>query len=102
MSNTKLHVPNALDAHLQDVVLTFGITGIVLTALLLFAIAYAAWNPVSRHHLNRISFRLLVCALVSNLIFAASSIPVFSGPSAGCSFMAFFRLSILMYSSDAE
>ncbi|KAJ7873020.1 hypothetical protein B0H13DRAFT_2349192 [Mycena leptocephala] len=98
MSNTKLHVPNALDAHLQDVVLTFGITGIVLTALLLFAIAYAAWNPVSRHHLNRISFRLLVCAL----IFAASSIPVFSGPSAGCIFMAFFRLSILMYSSDAE
>ncbi|KAJ7508122.1 hypothetical protein B0H11DRAFT_2308324 [Mycena galericulata] len=99
MSNTKLHVPNALDAHLQDVVLTFGITGIELTALLLFAIAYAAWNPVSRHHLNRISFRLLVCALISNLTFAASSIPVFSGPSAGCSFRAFSGLSILMFSA---
>ncbi|KAJ7495599.1 hypothetical protein FB451DRAFT_1550939 [Mycena latifolia] len=99
MSNTKLHVPNALDAHLQDVVLTFGITGIVLTASLLLSIAYAAWNPVSRHHLGRVSFRLLVCALISNLIFAATSIPVFSRPSAGCSFMAFFGLSILMFSA---
>ncbi|KAJ7028601.1 hypothetical protein C8F04DRAFT_1398806 [Mycena alexandri] len=99
MSNTKLHVPNALDAHLQDVVLTFGITGIVLPALLLLVIAYAAWNPVSRHHLNRVSFRLLVCGLISNLIFAATSIPVFSGPSAGCSFMAFFGLSILMFTA---
>ncbi|KAJ7080994.1 hypothetical protein C8R44DRAFT_992354 [Mycena epipterygia] len=99
MSNTKLHVPNALDAHIQDVVLTFGITGIGLTALLLLAIAYAAWNPISRHYLNRVSFRLLVCALISNLIFAATSIPVFSGPSAGCSFMAFFGLSILMFSA---
>ncbi|KAJ6448622.1 hypothetical protein C8R45DRAFT_1224631 [Mycena sanguinolenta] len=99
MSNTKLHVPNALDAHLQDVVLAFGIAGIVPTALLLFTIAYAAWKPVSRHHLNRVSFRLLVCALISNLIFAATSIPVFSRPSAGCSFMAFFGLSILMFSA---
>ncbi|KAJ7432716.1 hypothetical protein B0H11DRAFT_2378909 [Mycena galericulata] len=99
MSNTKLHVPNALDAHLQDVILTFGIMGIVLPALWLLGIAYAAWNPVSRHHLNRVSFRLLVCALISNLIFAASSIPVFSGPSAGCDFMAFFGMSILMFSA---
>ncbi|KAJ6448619.1 hypothetical protein C8R45DRAFT_1224630 [Mycena sanguinolenta] len=99
MSNTKLHVPNALDAHLQDVVLTFGVTGVVLPALLLLTIAYAALNPVSRHYLNRVSFRLLVCALISNLIFAATSIPVFSRPSAGCSFMAFFGLSILMFSA---
>ncbi|KAJ7095530.1 hypothetical protein C8R44DRAFT_889952 [Mycena epipterygia] len=99
MSNTKLHVPNALDAHIQDVVLTFNVTGIVLTAILLLAIAYTAWNPVSRQYLNRVSFRLLVCALISNLIFAATSIPVFSGPSAGCSFMAFFGLSILMFSA---
>ncbi|KAJ7852018.1 hypothetical protein B0H13DRAFT_2674012 [Mycena leptocephala] len=99
MSNTQLHVPNALDAHMQDVVLTFGITGIVLTASLLLVIAYTAWHPVSRPYLSRVSFRLLVCALISNLIFAATSIPVFSGPSAGCSFMAFFGLSILMFSA---
>ncbi|KAJ7246052.1 hypothetical protein C8J57DRAFT_1678815 [Mycena rebaudengoi] len=99
MSSTKLHVPNALDAHKQDVSLAFNITGIVLTAALLLAIACAARNPVSRKHLNRVSFRLLVCALIANLIFAASSIPTFSGPSAGCSFMAFFGMSILMFSS---
>ncbi|KAJ7246068.1 hypothetical protein C8J57DRAFT_1725036 [Mycena rebaudengoi] len=99
MSSTKLHVPNALDAHKQDVSLVFNITGIVLTGALLLAIACAAWNPVSRQHLNRVSFRLLLCALIANLIFAASSIPVFSGPSAGCSFMAFFGMSILMFSA---
>ncbi|KAJ7090670.1 hypothetical protein C8R44DRAFT_891840 [Mycena epipterygia] len=99
MSNTKLHVPNALDAHITDVVLTFNIAGVVLTAMLLLAIAYTVWNPVSRQYLNRVSFRLLVCALISNLIFAATSIPVFSGPSAGCSFMAFFGLGILMFSA---
>jgi len=36
---------------------------------------------------------------VSSLIFAATSIPTFSAPSAGCSFMAFFGLSILMFSA---
>ncbi|KAJ7462453.1 hypothetical protein FB451DRAFT_1562453 [Mycena latifolia] len=99
MSNTQLHVPGWLDAHIPDIALAFNTTGIVLTGLYLLAIAYAAWNPVSRLHLNRVSFRLLVCALVSNLIFGATSIPTFSGPSAGCSFMAFFGLSILMFSS---
>ncbi|KAJ7246072.1 hypothetical protein C8J57DRAFT_1523951 [Mycena rebaudengoi] len=99
MSSTKLHVPNALDAHKQDVSLAFNITGIVLTAALLLAIACTARNPVSRQHLNRVSFRLLVCALIANLIFAATSIPVFSGPSAGCSLMAFFGMSVLMLSA---
>ncbi|KAJ7090529.1 hypothetical protein C8R44DRAFT_891963 [Mycena epipterygia] len=82
----------------QDAV-AFGITGVVLTATLLLSIAYAAWNPVSRPHLNRVSFRLLVCALISNLIFGTSFIPVFSGPSAGCSFLAFFGMSNFMFSA---
>ncbi|KAJ7758990.1 hypothetical protein DFH07DRAFT_447618 [Mycena maculata] len=99
MSNHKLHVPNSLDAHMEDVVLTLGIAGIVLPASLLLAIACAAWNPISRLHLNRVSFRLLVCSLIANLIFAATSIPTFSGPSAGCSFMAFFGLSVLMFTA---
>ncbi|KAJ7256655.1 hypothetical protein C8J57DRAFT_559397 [Mycena rebaudengoi] len=73
--------------------------GVVLTAALLLSIAYAAWNPVSRPHLNRVSFRLLVCALISNFVFAASFIPVFSGPSAGCSFLAFFGVSNHMFSA---
>ncbi|KAJ7042747.1 hypothetical protein C8F04DRAFT_1390201 [Mycena alexandri] len=99
MSNTQLHVPGWLDAHIPDIALAFNTTGIVLTSLLLLIIAYAAWNPISRPHLNRVSFRLLVCALISNLIFGATSIPTFSGPSAGCSFMAFLGLGILMFSS---
>ncbi|KAJ7722331.1 hypothetical protein B0H16DRAFT_1789724 [Mycena metata] len=99
MSNTQLHVPGWLDAHIPDIALAFNTTGIVLTSLLLLTIAYAAWNPISRPHLNRVSFRLLVCALISNLIFGATSIPTFSGPSAGCSFMAFLGLGILMFSS---
>ncbi|KAJ7924577.1 hypothetical protein B0H13DRAFT_2266635 [Mycena leptocephala] len=85
--------------NLQDTVLAFGITGVVLTAAFLLSIAYATWNPVSRPHLNRVSFRLLVCALISNLIFGAGFIPVFSGPSAGCSFLAFFGVSNLMFSA---
>ncbi|KAJ7263548.1 hypothetical protein C8J57DRAFT_1333796 [Mycena rebaudengoi] len=85
--------------NLEDAVLAFGITGVVLTAALLLSIAYAAWNPVSRPHLNRVSFRLLVCALISNLVFATSFIPVFSGPSAGCSFLAFFGVSNHMFSA---
>ncbi|KAJ7468300.1 hypothetical protein B0H11DRAFT_2239086 [Mycena galericulata] len=79
--------------NLQHASRAFGITGVVLTATLLLSMAYAAWNTASRPHLNRTSFRLLVCALISNLIFAASFIPVFSGPSAGSSFMAFFGVS---------
>ncbi|KAJ6566481.1 hypothetical protein B0H19DRAFT_1374035 [Mycena capillaripes] len=88
-----------MSKNLHDAVLAFGIAGVVLTAVFLLSIAYAAWNPVSRPHLNRVSFRLLVCALISNLIFGASFIPVFSGPSAGCSFVAFFGVSSLMLSA---
>ncbi|KAJ6457221.1 hypothetical protein C8R45DRAFT_1032962 [Mycena sanguinolenta] len=85
--------------NLQNAVLAFGIAGVILPAVMLLSIAYAAWNPVSRPHLNRVSFRLLVCALISNLNFGATFIPVFSGPSAGCSFMAFFGVSNLMFSA---
>ncbi|KAJ7895553.1 hypothetical protein B0H14DRAFT_2680806 [Mycena olivaceomarginata] len=45
------------------------IPGVALTATVLTISAYAAWNPVSRKHLDRVSFRLLVYALLANLIF---------------------------------
>ncbi|KAJ7804386.1 hypothetical protein B0H14DRAFT_2884413, partial [Mycena olivaceomarginata] len=45
------------------------IPGVALTATVLTISAYAAWNPVSRKHLDRVSFRLLVYALSANLIF---------------------------------
>ncbi|KAJ6549121.1 hypothetical protein DFH09DRAFT_1366946 [Mycena vulgaris] len=43
--------------------------GVGLTFIVLALYAYAAWNPVSRKHLDRVSFRLLVYALLANLIF---------------------------------
>ncbi|KAF8177733.1 hypothetical protein K438DRAFT_1845133 [Mycena galopus ATCC 62051] len=45
------------------------ILGVAFTATLLTIYAYAAWNPISRKHLDRVSFRLLVYALLANLIF---------------------------------
>ncbi|KAJ7208220.1 hypothetical protein GGX14DRAFT_698017 [Mycena pura] len=41
------------------------IPGFVLTVALLAMYGYAAWNLTSRPHLNRVSFRLLVYALVA-------------------------------------
>ncbi|KAF7357081.1 hypothetical protein MSAN_01302200 [Mycena sanguinolenta] len=43
--------------------------GIGLTSLLLGLYAYAAWKPVSRRYLDRVSIRLLTYALVAHLCF---------------------------------
>ncbi|KAJ7138183.1 hypothetical protein C8R44DRAFT_868507 [Mycena epipterygia] len=45
--------------------LTLAIAGVSLSAFILSAFAYLAWNRVSRPHLNRVSFRLLVYALIA-------------------------------------
>ncbi|KAJ7212631.1 hypothetical protein GGX14DRAFT_697039 [Mycena pura] len=45
------------------------IPGFVLTVALLAMYGYAAWNLTSRPHLNRVSFRLLVYALVAHVAF---------------------------------
>ncbi|KAJ6574401.1 hypothetical protein B0H19DRAFT_1254109 [Mycena capillaripes] len=50
-------------------ILGLTIPDVALTATLLIIYAYLAWNPISRKHLNRVSFRLLVYALLANLIF---------------------------------
>ncbi|KAJ7731636.1 hypothetical protein B0H16DRAFT_1583290 [Mycena metata] len=88
--------------NLQDTVLAFGITGVALTAALLLSIAYVAWNPVTRPHPDCLCARWYqtpLSVVVSSLIFAASFIPVFPGPSAGCSFLAFFGVTSLMFSA---
>ncbi|KAJ6453383.1 hypothetical protein C8R45DRAFT_1112542 [Mycena sanguinolenta] len=41
------------------------IPGVALTATLLIFYACLAWNPISRKHLDRVSFRLLVYALLA-------------------------------------
>ncbi|KAJ7138159.1 hypothetical protein C8R44DRAFT_728330 [Mycena epipterygia] len=59
--------------------LTLAIAGISFSVFIVSAFAYLAWNPVSRSHLNRVSFRLLVYALIANLIgFLNLAIPMMS------------------------
>ncbi|KAJ7861007.1 hypothetical protein B0H14DRAFT_3445734 [Mycena olivaceomarginata] len=55
----------------KNVTLSISIPGVALSVLLLGAIAYLQWNPVSRPYLDRVSFRLLVYALVGNVIFSS-------------------------------
>ncbi|KAJ6570881.1 hypothetical protein DFH09DRAFT_1362517 [Mycena vulgaris] len=77
------------------------IPGIVITAFLLLGFAYTAWHPTSRRHLNRVSFRLLVCAMISNIIYISSFIvtPSLTGPSATCSFVSFTINTSLLFSA---
>ncbi|KAF7343982.1 hypothetical protein MVEN_01687400 [Mycena venus] len=57
------------------VILGLLIPGVGLTTILLALYGYAAWNPVSRRYLDRVSFRLLVYALGANLLFGVLVIP---------------------------
>ena len=47
------------------VILGLILPGAAITVTLLGLYGYAAWNPRSRRHLDRVSFRLLVYALVA-------------------------------------
>ncbi|KAJ7257151.1 hypothetical protein C8J57DRAFT_1649406 [Mycena rebaudengoi] len=65
MSDSKEHVPSSFDNHRRELILGILIPGIVLSAMVLMAFAYTAWQRRSRPHLHRVSFRLLVYATVS-------------------------------------
>ncbi|KAJ7212627.1 hypothetical protein GGX14DRAFT_85247 [Mycena pura] len=78
------------------------IPGFALTATLLALYAYAAWNPISRPHLDRVSFRLLVYALAAHLIFCiAFSLGTVAGHlgSSQCTTVAFLIQTCLMFSA---
>jgi hypothetical protein len=79
-----MHVPTSFDAHISsalslvlleppvpdylsfsDLIMGLAVPSIIFIVLILGAYAWAAWNPVSRPHLNRVSFRLLVYALIA-------------------------------------
>ncbi|KAJ7187732.1 hypothetical protein GGX14DRAFT_702082 [Mycena pura] len=64
------------------------IPGVALSVLLLAAVAYLQWNPASRPHLNRVSFRLLLYALIAKRQ---------HGPI--CSFTAFLGAGSLLFSA---
>ncbi|KAJ7138152.1 hypothetical protein C8R44DRAFT_766942 [Mycena epipterygia] len=60
---------NILVYHPQELVLGLALPGIILVTLLLSSFAYLACRHASRRHLDRVSFRLLVLALIANLLF---------------------------------
>ncbi|KAJ7453229.1 hypothetical protein FB451DRAFT_1282064, partial [Mycena latifolia] len=68
---------------------------LALSCLLLVAFAYLARNPASRPHLNRVSFRMLVYAIISNIVFDLALLvnnQNMMGHSAACSFVAFLTV----------
>ncbi|KAJ7837921.1 hypothetical protein B0H13DRAFT_177676 [Mycena leptocephala] len=85
----------------QDVVLAASIPGVTLSVFFLAAIAYLQWNPVSRPHLNRISFRLLVYALMANVVFGSQMLVLvrMKEQSPGCSFVAFLCMTAPFFSA---
>ncbi|KAF7341210.1 hypothetical protein MVEN_01856400 [Mycena venus] len=104
MSTSKEHVPTSFDNHLRDLVLGILIPGIVLSSIVLVTFAYTALQRRSRPHLHRVSFRLLVYAMVSNFILSFTLIPtetLITGPisAAGCTFAAFASNASLLFSA---
>ncbi|KAJ7147882.1 hypothetical protein C8R43DRAFT_1129440 [Mycena crocata] len=62
-------------SHLRELVSGPILASVILSMLLLSTFAYLACRRVSRRHLNRVRFRLLVYALISNLISFITSSP---------------------------
>ncbi|KAJ7926101.1 hypothetical protein B0H13DRAFT_1097402 [Mycena leptocephala] len=90
-----------LHESIQDVVLAASIPGVVASVLFLVAVAYLQWNPVSRPHLNRISFRLLVYALIANVVFGSQMLVqvLMKERSPGCSFVVFLCMAAPFFSA---
>ncbi|KAJ7458751.1 hypothetical protein B0H11DRAFT_2242806 [Mycena galericulata] len=77
------------------------IVGAALCGAVLIAIGIIALNPVSRPHLDRVSFRILVCALVANTVFGITNAigGKFTGPTWACGFTIFLLQLTLEMSS---
>ncbi|KAJ7646789.1 hypothetical protein FB45DRAFT_1019084 [Roridomyces roridus] len=88
-----------MDNHTRELIIGLTCSGLILNVLLLVAFAYTAWNPVSRVFLNRVSFRLLIYAIIANLVFEATSFPGVNDPGLGCAASAFLSASALLFSS---
>jgi len=60
------------DARFSNQVLAgMAATGAGFCFIVLVVTAVLAWNPISRSQLDRVSFRILVCALIANMFFGA-------------------------------
>ncbi|KAJ7852809.1 hypothetical protein B0H14DRAFT_3656748 [Mycena olivaceomarginata] len=94
----RLHIPTSFDAHIPDLIMGLAVPSITFIVVILAAYAWAAWNPVSRPYLNRVSFRLLVYALIANLAYSAGMISgLHLKAGAGCNGSTFFTNSCLMF-----
>ncbi|KAJ7029235.1 hypothetical protein C8F04DRAFT_1117024 [Mycena alexandri] len=96
----RLHTPTTFDSRVSDLVIAFAVADVVFISLILGTCVWAACNSVSRPHLNRVSFRLLVYALVSNLAYALYMMcGVKLGPGAACNGITFFGNACLMFAA---
>ncbi|KAF7351254.1 hypothetical protein MSAN_01556900 [Mycena sanguinolenta] len=94
----RMHTPTAFDSRIPDLIMGLAIPSSIFIGLILIAFAYTAWNPVSRPHLNRVSFRLLVYALIANLAYAIGMINGTTlKPGAACNGETFFSDCCLMF-----
>ncbi|THU90578.1 hypothetical protein K435DRAFT_841403, partial [Dendrothele bispora CBS 962.96] len=78
------------------------IVGACICFIMLVVIGLVALRPVSRHHLDRVSFRIVVYVLLTNMVFGiVSTNLVYTGPSSGwrCGFtMWIFQLTLQLSS----
>ncbi|KAJ7726173.1 hypothetical protein DFH07DRAFT_853183 [Mycena maculata] len=68
-------------------------------SLVLFAFAYTALNRTSRGHLNRVSFRLLIYAMIANMVLTSTLFPGEHHPGPGCVFAAFAGNTAVVFSA---
>ncbi|KAJ7778233.1 hypothetical protein B0H16DRAFT_1878917 [Mycena metata] len=96
----RLHTPTTFDSRIPDLVIALAVCAVVSISLILGACTWAAYDLVSRPYLNRVSFRLLVYALVANLAYAGGLIGIVKlGPGAACSALAFVVNVSIMFSA---
>ncbi|KAJ7920860.1 hypothetical protein B0H13DRAFT_2318916 [Mycena leptocephala] len=76
------------------------IPGVILTVLLLAVIAYLQWNPVSRPHIDRVSFRLLIYGLGANIVLSSTMFLNMKETAPGCSLLAFFAVTSPLLSAS--
>ncbi|KAJ7857350.1 hypothetical protein B0H13DRAFT_2574694 [Mycena leptocephala] len=85
---------------ISDFTLAVSILGVILSVLLLAAIAYLQWNPVSRPHIDRVSFRLVIYGLGANVVLGFMTFPSMKETTPGCSLLAFFGVALPMLSAS--
>ncbi|KAJ7147914.1 hypothetical protein C8R43DRAFT_525463 [Mycena crocata] len=84
---------------LNRVTMGTALSGIIFSTLLLSAYAYLACKRVSRRYLDRVSFRLLVYAVISILIFSILYFPVVRNRKQACALVSVFSLACVMFSA---